>query len=1042
MQPCADLASATAAQADFDDERAAIVAARMRRRGALDVVLAVLVLLFAAVLGSTTIRDSGIWSRLATGRQLVTAEPDASPGPQWPAHAAVERMAPGWLFDVGCYLVHRVAGDLGLGIAKTVFVILLAAALMWAGWSRGSGWFAAGATGLALLAMAPRLELQPGLVSLWFLAMTIGYLERRRVAQPSGRTRSWVALTPLFGLFIVWVNTDAWFLLGPAVLACYAITGRRPGSANVPIGAVTIGFVVCLANPQLAGAFRPPAELALRWHGAALADDAIYRTFLVSPLTRQYHTAGWLWNPPRLALALLALVGLFAMVLNRAGRDGARLLVCAGLLGLGLYQARLLPGLAVGLGALIPRGLAAFATAHHVDGAVGELRLRQAVTARAGMVAAGLAFLVVAALGRLPGPALLPRGWGLATDPSLIAAAEALAAWRQDATLPPPSRGFCYAPDAADYLAWYCPQEGSAADSRRWLLADVAHDIVTVRQGLTGAAPAASRRRGWSGGADWRAVLRGAGVDHVVFADLDGQRVQAVLHHMVTAPAEWTVLLQVGRVLVLRWHDPARPMPALTAALDGVRPHAPTQAPSSPPSPVEPAWWDPLLPHVVAPSIDRDEAELRLMRFNALRRPTALARDREWLLAVVTGATAQAAVGDVAGAALRLELLADTAWSRQLAMGYRTHADEAPVEHLWAAVRACRRAVAGDPRDGDAYLLLGDAYCQLCWSSAERAWDTRMPLLRQLRRQQAVAALHRAVELKPDSIAGHARLVALYQQMGAVDFALRHVQTLQQIQRAQGPQPGEPAARFTERVDGTEREVQRLQRELAARTRQFASQPVGPDLVTRAHHAARLGMADHAVDLLLGATGSALGPDGLRLELELLLLAGRVDDGRAWLEPSHRALLGDLDYHRLAAQLAAAAGDYAEADVHLRELVVRSAVIPEFGARPVDLDKAIAVTVASQVLAGLRQCTAPQPLLVMLYGGLEPRLHLERLVRTSGQSAHFALLRGSVALELGDVEQAARHIRVALELSGDGGVASDTSVHPIAAYYRRLLAAR
>jgi tetratricopeptide (TPR) repeat protein len=594
----------------------------------------------------------------------------------------------------------------------------------------------------------------------------------------------------------------------------------------------------------------------------------------------------------------------------------------------------------------------------------------------------------------------------------------------------------------ADYLAWFCPQEGSAADSRRWLLPDVAHDIVAVRQGLTGAAPAGSRRRGWSGGADWRAVLRGAGVDHVVFADLDGQRVQAVLHHIVMAPAEWTVLLQAGRVLLLRWHDPERAVPAATAAsLDGARRPA-VQAPPSPPSPVEPAWWGPLLPHVVASSIDRDEAELRLMRFDALRRPTALARDREWLLAVVAGATGQAAAGDVAGAALRLECLADTTWSRQLAMGYRARADEAPVEHLWAAVRACRRAVAADPSDGEAYLLLGDAYCQLCWSSAERAWDARMPLLRQMRRQQAIAALHRAVELKPDSIAGHARLVALYQQMGAVDLALHHLQTLHDTQRTQGPQPGEPAARFTERIESTEREVQRLQRDLAARTKQFASQPVGPDLVARARHAARLALADHALDLLLGATGSGLGPDGLRLELELLLLAGRVDDGRAWLEPVHRALLGDLDYHRLAAQLAAAAGDYAGADAHLRELVVRSAPVPEFGTRPVDLDKAIAVTVASHVLAGLRQSAAPQPLLVMLYGGLEPRLHLERLVRTTEHAAHFALLRGIVALERGDAEQAARHIRLAVDLSGDGSVASDTSIHPVAAYYRRLLTPR
>ncbi len=86
------------------------------------------------------------------------------------------------------------------------------------------------------------------------------------------------------------------------------------------------------------------------------------------------------------------------------------------------------------------------------------------------------------------------------------------------------------------------------------------------------------------------------------------------------------------------------------------------------------------------------------------------------------------------------------------------------------------------------------------------------------------------------------------------------------------------------------------------------------------------------------------------------------------------------------------------------------------------------------MLAALRQAAAPQPLWPLLYGGLEPRLRLDQLTHTMQQSAQFALLRGVVALERGDVEPAARYVRLAGELGG-----SDRDVATVVAYYRQLL---
>ncbi len=536
--------------ADFATQRAAIVAARVRRCAVLDRVLAVLVVALAAVLALAPIRDSGIWVHLAAGRQLVSGTADTSPGPQW--HDSIAPMRPGWLFDVACYAVYQTAGGVGLGILKLALAVGLAAGLLWAGWSRAGGWFAALGTGLGLLAVSPWLGLRPGVLSLLFLALTLGCLERRRAAGDGGRGRAWLALWPLLAMFIFWVNVDAWFLLGPGVLACYAagewFAGRRGASARVPPAAAIVGVLVCLANPQMAGAFRWPPALLLHWHGAALGDDPVFRPVLISPLSQGYLMAGPLWSAAGLALGLLLAMALFALLLNRAGRSGVRLVICAGLLGLGLYQAQLLPLLAAALAALVPRGLAEWAEARHVDGAVGELRLRQAVTGRAGTVVAAVVVLALAAIGLLPGPAPIPRGCGIVADPSLQRIAEALATWRQDGTLGPRSRGFCYAPDIADYFAWYCPAEGTVADCRQWLSPRAADEIAVVRRGLAGIAPARSQSgRSRRDTGDWRAVLRAAGVDHVVLADLDGQRVQAVLQHVCAAPEEWTVLMEAGR---------------------------------------------------------------------------------------------------------------------------------------------------------------------------------------------------------------------------------------------------------------------------------------------------------------------------------------------------------------------------------------------------------------------------------------------------------------------------------------------------------------
>src|SRR5262249_57459312 len=107
---------------------------------------------------------------------------------------------------------------------------------------------------------------------------------------------------------------------------------------------------------------------------------------------------------------------------------------------------------------------------------------------------------------------------------------------------------------------------------------------------------------------------------------------------------------------------------------------------------------------------------------------------------------------------------------------YALDQDDSPPALLYLAVRAARRALAADPGDAQAHLLLGESYVRLLHDTRERIWAQRVSQLVQLRRAQASAALNRAVALQPDLAKAHAYLAGLYQEMGGyLDLTLKHL---------------------------------------------------------------------------------------------------------------------------------------------------------------------------------------------------------------------------------------------------------------------------
>src|SRR5262249_31792982 len=153
--------------------------------------------------------------------------------------------------------------------------------------------------------------------------------------------------------------------------------------------------------------------------------------------------------------------------------------------------------------------------------------------------------------------------------------------------------------------------------------------------------------------------------------------------------------------------------------------------------------------------LDRDEAVLHYLHAEALRRSAPYRQVALWEVrqsaALVGAAGGWSGPGALFDANLRLALLrpprprADAAGGGLPALSrlgpacYQLAAleqDDIPPALLYLAIRAARRALAINPHDAQAYLVLGKSYIGLMHGTRERAWGQRLPRLVELRRAQ------------------------------------------------------------------------------------------------------------------------------------------------------------------------------------------------------------------------------------------------------------------------------------------------------------------
>jgi tetratricopeptide (TPR) repeat protein len=957
----------------------------------------------AFLLASFPARNSDLWGHLAAGRLVVTAF----------------RLDPGWLYDLLCYGLYALVGGPGLVFVKALLVVGLALVLLRLSRTGPGWWLPAACTALALLAMGTRFLLQPATVSYLLLALTLWALQARspedKETGPVFSRRHWLPPWPLLALFVVWVNVDHWFVLGLVVVGLVwlgraldlASQGNQRGFAFVvPLALLA---AVCLLNPAHVGAFALPPELGTT--GAAGGWRAYFATFWRSP-------AGWAYLP------LLGL-GLLSFVLNRARWRWERFLPWVALVVLIAFQARTVPFFVVVAGPVLAWNLQEYfeSLAGEHPSAVGPLPAPLQGLA----VALGLALLVAAWPGWLQTPPFEPRHWAIDTAASLERAATIMRKWHQERKPGHDAPGLHLSPETTSAFAWFCPEENGLRDD----------DLALLFRGD----PDAPR--------DWPKRMRDLGINHVILYDSDPGRLAAMLEPLLADPQQWPLLDLEGNLAVVGWRAPTGdgaddPFRGWQLDLDQLafHPAEDRKAPGQEPEP-ERHWWEVFWKPAPPPlPLDRDEAQIYLAHAEALRRSAPIRHLSVWEASQAAGLVGTA--GGWAGPSGFLDAHGRLALFRpllpqpgsgverppaldRLALGlqeqFTLQRDDTSPALLYLAVRAARRALAGNPADAQAQLILGESYLRLLHSTRERAWGVRLPELVQLRQTQACTALNRAVDLQPDLAQAHLRLYELYRELGYRDLALHHLETYLKRTQEAGPPPGVTAERFRAQAAPFQTELSRLAKEVedAENSYEVASDKKG--VRDRALLASQKGLAGKARDALLDSDVTAFGSQGMELELRLQLRTGRANRVQEWTGPEQQAVLGSTAYHWLRAQALAASGDYARAEAECAQLG-RSLTPGEPGKEPVRPRAMMALLLGQELLDGhLAEGSVPS-LLARTFARLEYGDRITTLARSLREEANATVLRGLLALEQGDTDEAEVAFRVALALWHDEAAAA------------------
>ncbi len=1035
----------------------------MQRRS-FDLVLIGMVLVFAFLAASFAVRNSDFWLHLASGRLLAEGRYPFGTDPfafttenqYWANHA--------WLFDWPLYLLYtRLGEQLGgtvLVVVKALLVSLLALILVRVRRLDSGMFWPVACTLLAVLAMSPRLLLHSTCLSYFLLALTL-WLLWRPLEQAASFRQQLRHHAPLLLLFVLWVNVDGWFLLGPLMAALFWVgdwiapertTGGMlapPDKARRTPGWLWLaGLAVCLINPYHVHAFTLPEELMPL--PVALQQDGRFASLHLSPWQMSFYYSPLVGvSLASCAYLVLLVAGALSFLLNARNLSGWRLLVWLMFAGLSAWLMRTIPFFAV---VVAPITALNFQDAFSLRQGT-RSRLLVGASSLALMIAA-LALIGLAWLGWLQG--FRDSGhhveWAVQPDSSLKRVAETLQLWHRQGKLAE-GRGFLYHPSLANYCAYFCPEEKGFLDQRLSLFGSVADEFEEICQAISLGVPSEKDIRPFL----WRSRLSEWRITHLVLYDPSVRRLIPALRQMANEKGDWTLLNIDGQAVIVGWRDGEQNLPRGVQPFDAKRhafatasaderetlgSEAPGQGPQRGPRPND--FWSSFGKPIAPPSWQSEAAAVLLSYFDA-RIPYETTKQLDWTLGLLKLSTVSFGSLD---ALLRLAAQIVQAPSDPLELG-----QQSPALPL-LAVRAARHALAENPDDANAYLQLGLAFLHLARQTPENRTFVQLRPLAELRHIQIATALENALRRDPNSLnamTAHQELALLYEGRYPpflfppfLDAALEHRRAALQLARVIGPFPGEEPDAFTRRLREFEREIQ--ERDLLVRDRknEFAlgARNLGSEPYRKAELALRMGLGRLALEeVLMPSSIVLLGGEGIRLQVRLQLMLGQMELIRNQLrDPDWKANKANLGFitlelpgnsatapYRLPAFewlflcQTAADGDYDDAQAELKEQLTNlsSQQLTEVGrelrdrmARMLRLE--IALRPSSQIVArGIAQ---------------QMRLELTDQLRQFSETVKeqtriqvtLQVLAGMLAVERGRPQQAKRAFQESLKLSRQG----------------------
>jgi tetratricopeptide (TPR) repeat protein len=1026
------------------------------------------VLAFAFLAASFAVRNSDFWMHLASGRLLAGGnyhfgvDPFAytTQGVYWANHA--------WLFDLLVYLLFTKLGEIVLVIVKALLVAGLAALLL--SIRRPGTRFGVPAlcTLLAVLAMSPRLLLHSTLLSYLLLGLTLWLLWRpgKRATTFGQQLRHYA---PLLLVFVLWVNLDAWFLLGPLLAALFWLgdwiapaRGEGETTRRTPAWLWLLGLALLVLNPHHVNTSLLPAELMPL--PDALRHDVRFHPLNASPwhMGLYYHPFGGV-NWAGGAYLVLLIVGALSFVMNGRRLAGWRLLVWLTFAGLSAWLGRTIPFFAVVAGPITALNVQDYLSRRSSAAASEGVGTR---LGRAAVFVAGLGLIFLAWPGWLQGFQDSGRhvAWTVQEDSSLRRVAQTLSEWHQQGRLGE-GRGFHSHPSVVHYCAWFCPEEKGFLDRRLELFHGIAEqyaEICAVFNPGLDASKSKPKEHGHQLLADW-------GITHLVLYDPALPRLFPALKQLTGEEPDWTLLHIDGQALVLGWRDNDRLSPREIRPFDAERLaftssalredeqmvlEAPGRGPLREPRSGD--FWS-QFGSPLAPSPWETDASGVLLRYFTDRIPAEQQKHEMHSLAwqvMLSGAPALSC-GSLEGA-LRLAAVAGHMPSTA------TDPGQQPPALPLLAVRLARRAVAQNPDDANAYLFLADAYSTLRDLTPERTVLGAMTPLAQMRHIQIAAALENVVRLQPNHAAAHEHLANVYERRRFFDAALDHRREALRLFRRAGPISGEKPKNFDRRLQEMEDSVRALELSVGELKNEFTlhTQQMGSEPYRKAQIAVRMGLGRLALeDVLLKSPMVLLGGDGVRLQMELLLQMGRIEPVREQLQDpdwqTNKSNLGNAElpvrtstgqaavfpmpaYDWLLLCQSAAFGDYDQADAALRAILIG------LGDRRVSQDLPRLRSDAASLLAMEIAMSASQPSWIPRH---VVRYYLTLLAKPNhdlssyvAMQADVHVLSGMLSLERGRPDDAEPSFREAVALSK---IVSDSvrpsTARPLAETYLRFL---